>query len=119
MWVDFTVTLQVMLIERLIEIFMANCQRYRHTIRRCSKILLATSDFAKRMQDDINLYVTRDRLNNATFRQKLDQISKIPISRSRNPLKPVFQDISTFDAQNPVAGSLLRELNIGKKAHCK
>ena len=79
MWVDFTVTLQVMLIERLIEIFMANCQRYRHTIRRCSKILLATSDFAKRMQDDINLYVTRDRLNNASFRQKLDQISKIPI----------------------------------------
>ena len=119
MWVDFTVTLQVMLIERLIEIFMANCQRYRHTIRRCSKILLATSDFAKRMQDDINLYVKRDRLNNATFRQKLDQISKIPISRSRNPLKLVFQDISTFDAQNPVVGSLLRELNIGKKEHCK
>ena len=27
------------------------------------KYLLATSDFAKWMQDDINLYVTRDRFN--------------------------------------------------------
>ena len=32
------------------------------------KYLLATSDFAKGMQDNINLYVTRDRLNNASFR---------------------------------------------------
>ena len=39
------------------------------------KYLLATSDFAKGMQDDINLCFTRDRLNNASFRQKLDPIS--------------------------------------------
>ena len=32
------------------------------------KYLLATSDFAKGMQNDINHYVTRDRLNNASFR---------------------------------------------------
>ena len=32
------------------------------------KYLLATSDFAKGMQDDINLYVTHDRFNNASFR---------------------------------------------------
>ena len=38
--------------------------------------LLATSDFGKRMQDDINMYVTRYRLNNASFRQKLDPIAK-------------------------------------------
>ena len=37
---------------------------------------LATSDFAKDMQTDINHYVTRDRINNASFRQKLDPISK-------------------------------------------
>ena len=36
------------------------------------KYLLATIDFGKGMQDDISLYVTRDRLNNASFRQKLD-----------------------------------------------
>ena len=39
------------------------------------KYLLATSDFVKGMQDDINLCFTRNRLNNASFRQKLDPIS--------------------------------------------
>ena len=27
----------------------------------------------------------------------------------------MFEEISTFDAQNPVVGSLLRELDIGKE----
>ena len=66
------------------------------------------------MQDDINLYVMRDRLNNASFRQKLDPISKNIFIR-QNPLELVFQGISTFDAQNTVVGSLLRELDIAKK----
>ena len=40
------------------------------------KYILATSDFAKGMQTDINHQVTMDRINNASFRQKLDPISK-------------------------------------------
>ena len=40
------------------------------------KYLLATSDIAKSIQTDINHYVTRDRINNASFRKKLDPISK-------------------------------------------
>ena len=51
---------------------------------------MATSDFAKGMQDDITLYVTRDRLNNASFRQKLDPIAK-NIFRMQNPLELVFK----------------------------
>ena len=78
------------------------------------KYLLATSDFPKGMQMDINHYVTRDRLNNASFRQRLDPISK-NIFWHQNPLEIVFEDISTFDVQSPVAGSLLWELYIGKK----
>ena len=78
------------------------------------KHLLATTDFAKGMQDDISLYVTRDRFNNASFRQKPDPISENIFGR-QNLLELVFQDISTFNAQNPVVGSLLRELDIGKK----
>ena len=66
------------------------------------------------MQDDTNLYVTRDRLNNASFRKKPDPISK-NIFQKQNPLELIFQDISTFDAQNFVVGSLVRELDIGKK----
>ena len=69
------------------------------------KYLLATSDFAKSIQTDINHYVTRDRINDASFRQKLDLISK-NILRRQNPLKLVFEDISTFDAENPIVGSL-------------
>ena len=66
------------------------------------------------MQTDINHYVTRDRINNVRFRQKLDPISE-NIIRRENPLELVFEDISTFDAENPIIGSLLKELDIGKK----
>ena len=61
------------------------------------KYPLATSDFAKSMQTDINHYVTRDRINDASFRQKLDPLSKNMLRR-QNPLELVFEDISTFDA---------------------
>ena len=78
------------------------------------KYILVTSDFAKSMQTDINHYVTRDRINDASFRQKLDQISK-NILRRQNPLELVFEDISTFDAESPIVGSLLREIELKKK----
>ena len=63
------------------------------------KYILATSDFAKSIQTDINHYVTRDRINNASFRQRLDPISK-NILRRQNLLELVFEDISTFDAKS-------------------
>ena len=66
------------------------------------------------MQDDNNTYVTRDWLNNASFRQKLDPIAK-NILRRQSPLELFFKDISTFDAQNPIIGNLLREIEVGKK----
>ena len=75
------------------------------------KYILATSDFPKSMQTDINHYVTRDRINDVSFRQKLDPISN-NILRRQNPLELVFEDISTFDAENPIVGSLLREIDI-------
>ena len=78
------------------------------------KYILATSYFAKSIQTDINHYVTRDRINDASFRQKLDPISK-NILRRQNPLELVFEDISKFDAENPIVGSLLREIDIKKK----
>ena len=77
------------------------------------KYILATYDFAKSIQTDINHYVTRDRINDASFRQKLDPIGK-NILRSQDPLELVFEDISTFDAENPIVGSLLREVDLKK-----
>ena len=55
----------------------------------------------KSIQTDIKHYVTRDRINDASFRQRLDPISK-NILRRQNPLELVFEDISTFDAENPI-----------------
>ena len=78
------------------------------------KYILATSDFAKSIQTDINHYVTRDRINDESSRQKLDPISK-NILRRQNPLELVFEDISTFDAENPIVGSLLRDIDTKKK----
>ena len=78
------------------------------------KFILATSDFTKGMQNDINHSVTRDRINNASFRQKLDTIRK-NILRRQNPLELIFEDISAFDAENPIIGSLLRELDVKKR----
>ena len=57
--------------------------------------------------------MTRDRINDASFRQKLDPISK-NILRRLNPLELVSEDASTFDAENPIAGSLLRETDLKK-----
>ena len=77
------------------------------------KYILATSDFAKGMQTDIDNYVTKDRINNASFRQELDPIKR-NILRRQNLIELVFEDVPTFDAENSIVGSLLRELG-GKK----
>ena len=66
----------------------------RRLLPMCRNIL-ATSDFLKGIQTDINHCVTNDRINNASFSQKLDPISK-NITRRQNPLELVFEDISTF-----------------------
>ena len=77
------------------------------------KYILTTSDFAKSIQTDINHYVARDRINDASLRQKLDTISD-NILRKQNLLHVVFKDISTFDAENPIVESLLREIDLKK-----
>ena len=45
------------------------------------KYILATSDFVEGIETDINYYVTKDRINNTSFRQKLNPISKNIIRR--------------------------------------
>ena len=78
------------------------------------KYILATTDFAKGIQNEINDYVTNDRINDASYRQKLDPISK-NIFRGQNPLELVLEDVSTFDAENSIIGYLVRELDFKKK----
>ena len=80
------------------------------------KYILATSDFAKGMQSDSNDYVTKGIINNASLRQILYPISK-NIIRRQNPLELVFEDISTFDAENSVVGSVLKKTWFWKKGY--
>ena len=78
------------------------------------KFLLATSDFGEEIQRELDLYVTNDRLNEASFRRRLNPISKV-IIRNKNPIELLFNDVKHFDAQNPVIGSLIKEVDVGKK----
>ena len=70
--------------------------------------LLATSEFGEENQAEIDLYVTNDRLGEASDRLKLDPMSK-SIIRNQNPVMLVFKDIflRTFDVRNLKIGSLL------------
>ena len=95
-----------------------------------NKFLLATSEFGQEIHEEINLYVTNNRLNEASFRQKLDPISK-NIIKNQNPVDLLFKDLKHFDTQNPVEmlfkdlkhcdtqnsviDNLIREVDIGKK----
>ena len=58
--------------------------------------------------------MTRDRINNDSYRQKLNPISKNILKR-QNPLELVFDDISTFNAENPIVAFLLREIDVGER----
>ena len=78
--------------------------------------LLTTSNYGQEIQSDIDLYVTRGKHNEASFRRKLDLIEK-NVWRKENPLELLFKGVSNFDAPNPVIGSLLREIDVGQKKY--
>ena len=60
-----------------------------------------------------NLLVTDARLNDVHVRNKLNPLYKNFLQR-QNPYEIVFRDISKFDGQNPLIGSLLAETESGK-----
>ena len=78
------------------------------------KFLLATRDFGEEMQGELDLYVTNNRLNEASFRRRLNPISKNIIS-NKNLIELLFKDVKHFDAQKSVVGSLIKEVDVGKK----
>ena len=78
------------------------------------KFLLVTSDFDEEVQGELDLYVINNRLNETSFRRRLDPISK-NIIRNKNPIELLFKDVKPFHAQNPVIGSLMKKTDFGKK----
>ena len=71
--------------------------------------LLGTSDYTKDIESDIDLYVTRSRHNEASFRCKLDPVESV--WRTENLLALLLNDAPNSDTHNPVIGSLLREID--------
>ena len=67
----------------------------------------------KKIQGELDLYITNNRLNQASFQRRLDPISR-NIIRNKNPIE-LLKDVKHFDAQNPIIGYLIKELVIGKK----
>ena len=78
------------------------------------KCFLATSEFGEEIQGEIVLHITNDRLNEASFKRKLDPILR-NIIKNQNLIELLFKVLKHFDAQNPVIGSLIREFDIGGK----
>ena len=77
------------------------------------KYLLASSEISEHMQKDMDLLVTDDKLYNTSM-EKLDLLYKNMLGR-QNSYKLVLHGILTFASQNPVTGSLLSEIDIGKQ----
>ena len=77
------------------------------------KFFLGTSEYANDIQSDIDLFVTRGRFNETSIRHKLDLIEK-SVWRTENPLALLFKDVAKFDAENPIIGSLLREIDLAQ-----
>lgn len=63
------------------------------------------------MQEDTDMYITKDRPSKTSYYRKLDQMLK-NLLRRQNPLELVFKDISTFDSQNLINESLVKETEI-------
>lgn len=57
------------------------------------------------------MYITKDRPSKTSYCRKLDQMLK-NLLRRQNPLELVFKDISTFDSQNLINESLVKETEI-------
>ena len=80
------------------------------------KNIFATSDFAKGMQTDINHYVTKDRINSASFRQKVWS-NKQEYYKKAKSTWTFFEDISTCHAENPFVGSFTKRTWCLKKGY--
>ena len=70
------------------------------------KWLLATSDYGRDLQEDLNAVVGYDeKFNNAIARHALDRIDA-SVMQNPNPLNLTFRDVKNFYMQNPIIGKI-------------
>ena len=82
------------------------------------KYLLATEDLNKTIEDSLQLAVTHEKLNDATAVRHVSERNDPNynfLKKNDNPLDVLYKCQARFDVQNPVIGSLLKEINRGKQ----
>ena len=75
--------------------------------------LLATGDIGKSIQENLKSVVTDGKLNDAIIRHALNTKDK-HILANPNPLQVTFKDIKKFNAQNPMIGKVLTQIETSK-----
>ena len=81
------------------------------------KYLLATSDYSRNIQENIDAVVTDGKFNDALVRHVLDEKNK-SVFDSSTSLSVAFKDAKKFDIQNPIIGNIIGQVNanlIGEK----
>ena len=81
------------------------------------KYLLATEDLNRTIEESLQLAVSHGRLNDETAARHVSERGSLTYNYFRkndNPLDVVYKQQAKFDVQNPVIGSLLKEINRGK-----
>ena len=78
------------------------------------KWILATSDFGRELQQDINEITGGDeKFNNAVLRRALD-LKSDGLFRNPQPISLLFNDVEKFHQQNPIIGKLATQINVSK-----
>ena len=75
--------------------------------------LLATGYIGKSIQENLKSVVTDGKLNDAIIRHTLNTKDK-RILANPNPLQVTFKDIKKFNAQNPMIGKVLTQIETSK-----
>ena len=79
--------------------------------------LLATEDLNRTIEESLQLTVSRGKLNDKTVVRhisKRDDPLYNFFRKNDNPLDSVYRKEAKFDVQNPIIGSLLKQINKGK-----
>ena len=74
------------------------------------KFLLATSNYGRTIQENINSVVAGGKFNQAVVLRVLDQKNK-GVFESPTRLSVTIKDAKQFDIQNPISGHLLTQVN--------
>ena len=79
--------------------------------------LLATEDLNRTIEDSLQLAVTHGKLNDATAVRHVSERDDPKYNffrKTDNPLDLVYREQAKFDVQNPIIGSLLKQINRGR-----